>query len=288
MTRLFYYLTITLLLLTSCGRPPQAPPLSSSEAVSKFQSFCEVEFKYPIVTRLVGKTLWIYLPITESFVDMKATPPKPQKPPVAPEKITLSYVETHFENNDFVIRYAVGKNKIFPVKDLGYGTSYTEDLQKKQNNIFSAIQRAFFEADEPPEFIGIVITDVAHGLEVENMMNFDDFKKATANPPGLPHEEFIKRYLSDVRGNPDAIGDKTGRHLSWKEVAWPEFLSRQIDNRIRFKYQQSDFPTSDDAVKEIRQILSDTFPTYAFKDFNSVVLEDLNTGEKTQLQKKDL
>ncbi len=268
---------------TACGRPPQ-PALSSSEALSKFQAFCKAELKYPVITRLVGKTLWIYLPGKDPLTDMQATTPQQEQTTKTPtEKIALRFYDARFKNGDFIIEFDAGTHKIYS-QDQGYKSIYTESFQKQQNNILTALQRTLFDAPDAPEFVTLVITDVTRGIEVETITNFDDFKKASIMPPALSQDEYTKRYLSAMRGNRAAIGDMQGRHLSWAELTWPDFLSRQIKNRIRFKYQQSDFPPSDDAKKEIAQIARDTLQAYNFSDYEGVILEDLNTGETFTLK----
>ena len=51
-----------------------------------------------------------------------------------------------------------------------------------------------------------------------------------------------KRVLQESKGSTDYIGDEIGQHLEYNDIQMPDFLTKQMINRIRFKFTQSDFP----------------------------------------------
>ena len=79
--------------------------------------------------------------------------------------------------------------------------------------------------------------------------------------------------------------ERKGENLEIAEVTWPEFLSKQILYRIRVKYQYSSFPPGPDTPQEIADIASAVTEAYKFTDYSGVVLEDLNAGTKTAVDR---
>ena len=152
----------------------------------------------------------------------------------------------------------------------------------------TAVYRSYGEAPDAPDFFNIVLADIGKGIEMRLLFYFPDLKKVMSPSQDIPQEEFILRYITDFSGDKEIIGDKAGRHLSFKETTWPEFLSRQVENRINFKYGRSSFPPGDEAQKEVLSAVSETLRVYDFQDFESVMLVDLVTEETKQIDKNNL
>ncbi len=269
--------------LYGCGNPP--PTITNwSEADKQYLKICKEEFKYDVVLKSVGGTVWIYLPMKESVLLFKAGSTGGESPTPKP---LVQFLESKFLNNNFSVEYDMTPVKT-KQKDLGYQSAYSEEFQKKQNNLLNTIMRAYFDVKDGPEFFVVVMADIVNGIEFKAVVNAVDFKKAMSNPPALSPEEYGNRYISEITGNEATIGDTTGKHLDFKEVAWTDFLARQIQNRIYQKYQHSSFPPSEDNEDEILQIINTTLSTYQFTNFNSIKLRDLHNGKDYIFDKSQL
>lgn len=276
---------------TGCSQP-KPKFLTPTEAAEKFNHICKDEYALNIVTRQLGNTLWIYLPFKGHLVDYKASSnpfAKSQKPENKPR---LDYIDGKFENKNFNFEYSVN-NKNYPEKDRGYSSSYTEEFQTAQRAIYTALARAFGDAKQTveehmPEFIVTIITDLEKGLELESILYYDDLKRVSSNPPDLTQEEFLKRYVNDLRGDVDGVNDETGKHIKYREIKFSDFLTRQIVNRINFKFQSSDFPPSQNTKDEMIQIIQETLKAYQFTDYQSIKLKDLSDDSSFVLEKDRL
>ena len=286
-----------------------------SAAHKKFLQTCHNEFKYNVKTKLVGQTMWIYVPIDERIVDVKATDKGPFRSGDAEEKIAIRYFDADFTKDAINIEYDIAMSKGYG-KSYGYSSAYTEEYSKVQNNILMALKDSFFDVgnisgdvefadtkkdrshkklvssyvktDKPPEFFVVTISNITKGIEIEIMLNFEDYKKAMSPNPIIPHEEYTKRYIAEIRGNTAIINDKEGKHLDHRDITMHEFLGKQLTNRVNFKYSRSDFPPGDDTLKELLAITATTVRLYDFKDFVSVNLKDLVTGDVKNVSREEL
>jgi hypothetical protein len=101
-----------------------------------------------------------------------------------------------------------------------------------------------------------------------------------ASVEGIPYDEFSKRVLQESKGSTDYIGDEIGQHLEYNDIKMPDFLTKQMLNRIRYKFTQSDFPPQEKYEEAIIGIIADTTRYYHFKDFNEVHTDDVRTQKK--------
>ncbi len=288
-----FFLLIAAVLLNGCAeKKPEF--ITPSEATNKLIQICKEDYDINIVTHQMGKTLWIYLPFKNHLVDYKASSPNPFTAKKTDEnKPLLEYVEGKFENNNFNIEYSIDNKNNYPVKDRGYSSSYTEEFQTAQRAVYTALVRAYGDSadtstEKLPQFIVTTITDLEKGLELESILYYEDLKRVSSNPPDLTQEEFLKRYVSDLRGNENGIGDETGEHINYRDIQLPDFLAKQIENRITFKFQNSDFPPSENTKDEIIQIVQDTLKAYQFTDYQAIQLKDLKDNSSFVLDKTKL
>ncbi|MBU4333283.1 MAG: hypothetical protein KKD07_02455, partial [Candidatus Omnitrophica bacterium] len=293
-------------LLFGCSKIVPSQGVTMSAAHTKFLKTCHEDLKYKVKTKLVGKTMWIYVPIEERIIDVKATDKGPFKSSEAEEKITARYIDAEFSEDAINVEYDIAMSKGYG-KSYGYSQAYTEEYSKVQNNVLMALKDSFFDVgniagdiefenaqkdqshkklvssyvktDKPPAFFVVTISNITKGLEIEIMLNFEDYKKAMSPNPIIPYEEYTKRYITEIRGNTDIISDNEGKHIAYRDITMQEFLGKQIINRVNFKYTRSDFPPGDDTVKELLAIIATTVRLYDFKDFLSVNLKDLVTGD---------
>ena len=311
MKKIFFSLSI-LFFLAGCA--PHPKPLTLNEAHQKFIALCQDQYNLDVKLIPLQNTLWIYLPTDKPFYDYKATEPKPLKEESPQEKFKVNFLDAKFENNSFVISYDISGVKQYPAPDPGYASNNSEDFSKKYRNLFTAVLQSYFDIEEtqtasfafdenfkeaPPEkikaytkksgipdFFVVVIADVKTGLKVTYIANLEDYKKYANS--ALPYEEYSQRLIYKMTGDISLIDDYEGKNLTPYEVTWSEFLTKQIVNRINFKYGQSLFPPSNDAQKEIIQAIGETVMFYDFEDFNSAALKDLSNGSTVTISKEDI
>ncbi len=292
--------------LSGCFRTPPPPIGSRAAAQEELIRICREEYKYDIVVKQTNQTVWIYVPLKDNIIDFKAAP---KSPFISTAKKTWSIqrLESVYKDKTFVIDYDIAPTKKYQ-KDSGYQTTYSEEYNEKQRHLISAITRAYFDVgtvpgdvtyadaqknkthsdlvnayvktDAPPEFFVVVYADIKRGIITKTISFFDDMKRALSNPPDITSEEYAKRYLYEIAGDEAFIGDQTGEHLKIEEIHLPDFLAKQIANRINFQFLQSSFPPSEDIEKEILTIVAETTRLYKFNDFTAVKLRDqLNDKE---------
>ena len=296
-------LLIFLSIFAGCSRmaPPSIPTLS--EAHKKFIEICRGEYNLNVVLKPIGNTVWIYVPIDQPILELKAGQEGPKTPNKASEKQAIRFIEGEYDVNDFLINYDIGNQINYP-QDPGYGTTQSQTYTETQNHILTAIARAYFDVgtvpgdveyldpnkdtthkqlvksyiqtDRPPDFFVLVIADVVRGIEKRDIFFLQDYKRSYTGE--LPGEEFWKRFVADYAGNVKIIGDRDGRYIDYKDITLPEFLTKQILQRIRIKYQQSSFPPSADSRQEILSIVSDTLYAYQFTDYKKIDLHNLADG----------
>lgn len=302
-------------LLYGCSKAGPSHGVTMSAAHEKFLKTCHEEFKYDAKTKIVGKTMWIYVPIENRIVDIKATDKGPFTSKEATEKLTVRYLNAIFTEDAINIEYDIAMGKNYG-RSMGYSSSYTEDYSKVQNNILLALKDSFFdvgeipgdiefsdtkkqasheklvssyiETDEPPEFFVVTISNITKGIEIEIMLNFDDYKKAMSPNPVIPHEEYSKRYITEIRGGKSILDDREGKHIDYRDITIREFLAKQLMNRINFKYGRSDFPPGHDTVEEILKITATLVKLYHFDNFLSVNLKDLIADEIKNVTRAEL
>jgi len=217
--------------------------------------------------------------------DYKASPKLPPGFDSKPQQYSVEYLDGNFNQGTFRIEYDIIKN-IKPPKDYGYSTSYGEAFTKLQVGILqNALPKTFFslEPEETPDFFVMVIADVTRGIEFKSIFHFQDIKRYIQQ--SLAYEDYIQRNVTEIRGDQVIIGDTAGRHLKFEDMTWTDFLSKQMVNRVRFKFQQSDFPPEGDLPQEILSIASDTVRAYDFTDFQQIRVVNVRNGQEFSLQK---
>jgi len=133
------------------------------------------------------------------------------------------------------------------------------------------------EIDEKdvPEFIVMTIADIVTGIESQTLFYASDLRRALVDQSF--REEYVKRTISDYpQGNENIIDDATGEHLDYHAITWREFITKQIVHRIKFKYERSGFPPTEDTKTEMLTQIGITINTYDFSDFEMIDISDLN------------
>ena len=331
-------------------------PYTPSEAEHKLVEFCRHEGSLVINTRRVGKTLWVYAPLTEPLFRLKPSPSHDnadkQKSPFA-----ILFLEGSFdEAKNFAISYDMVRD-VLPSKPTTYGSAYNEIYSKKHQLIFQGLQETFFNVPpaDAPDFVVVIMADVNSGVGARTIVYLPDYKAYVSE--AIPPEEYYMRESNEVFGNEDLVGDgvitkqafvwpgvnteklfadlvkhgyvndagmiqgkfddlkdasqltldkkytsskkdifdtlrqvraKTGASLAVTDVSWTDFLTKQMESRIKFKFTQSDFPPKTDPDKAIVEIVANTLRFYPFKDYQGLYLYDLRGKHDMLFNKKQL
>ncbi len=254
------------------------PRPALTELQKKYETKCRKDYKLNVITRMVNKTFWIYAPTDKPLFDFAAESPTPPNPTKKPAKYDLLYINGTFKNNAFNFEYDIVPKIKSNVQSEGVRNEGTDYFNKLYNNLFTAITETLLDPHTPISFIVMVITDIKKGLEIRYTFYLEDYRMASVE--GLPYDEFGKRILQESKGSTDYIGDQIGQHLEYTDIKMPEFLTKQMVNRIRFKFTQSDFPPQENYEDAIIGIIADTTRYYHFKDFLEVRTNDLRTKKK--------
>ncbi len=288
-----FFLVFLSFYLCGCFKFGTKEPVNLSQAQEKLIQIAKDEFHYDIVTKRVGKTIWVYLPIKYPLVEAKAANENTPNSNQPTESLSLRFIDARFNEKNFEIEYDIATTKTYS-KSLGYTSGYSQEYLKAQQNILSAIQRSFLDLDplhakeSLPQFIVFVIADVVRGIEIVHTVYFDDLKKGLSLIAALSQEEFTKRFVYEVRGDNKIKEDLEGKHIEYREINLSEFLAKQIVQRITYKYQSSAFSPSEDTKKEILKQAADVIDAYNFSDFEGVKITDLNTKTTETIQKPAL
>jgi hypothetical protein len=262
------------------------PRLPLTDLQKNFETKCRKDYNLNIITRIVGKTFWIYAPTDKPLFDFAAQSPSPPDPLKKTPKYDLLYINGSFKNNAFNFDYDVIPKVKSDLQNNGLTEKETDYFNKLYNNISTAITETLLDPHTPISFVAISITDIKKGIEARITFYLEDYRKASVG--ALPEDEFIKRILQESKGSTDYIGDEIGEHLEYNDISLPEFLTKQMVNRIRFKFTQSDFPPQENHEEAIVGIIADTTRYYLFKDFTEVRTNDIRTQKKMIFSPKQL
>lgn len=309
--------TIALCLLTAsgCFHAPPPPERTRRAADERLQKICQEDYHLNVVIKPLKNTVWVYLPLKEKFFDYKAMEQKDNKPPKANSSRVIKFLDGEWADKNFNFKFAVIDEVNYPLPDPGFSSYFPESFTNAQRNILTAIFRAYgdlekvpgdiefvnqarqlqhenlvkayIKTDKAPDFFVMVITDITRGIESRVELYFPDLLRGSTDPSFT--EEYQKRMISkELKGYVAAIDDTVGEYLHPTEISLPQFLTEQMQQRIRFKYQRSDFPPQDENVNEILKVIAATVSGYHFEDFNGVKLEDLVTGKNYDFRREQL
>lgn len=282
-------LLILVFLTSGCGLlKDKAYTLTQAE--EKLVEFCAREGETPIVTRRLGRTQWIYLPMKDPLFDFKLSPGQGHtKKKITP--LMLLSLEGSYTEGTFSFDYDTITD-VIPPDPTDYGSAYTETYIKKRQLVYQALQETFFNLDDnqetrdsAPLFFIIVIADTTKGLATRSTVYFSDIRGYLT--AAIPPDEYYLRERIEIIGDEEMIGNLTGQGLKFEDVAWPEFLAEQIKFRARFKFTQSDFPPESDPGQTIAGIAVNTLRFYPFKEYDRIVTSDIRAKTSKTYTKED-
>lgn len=265
------------LFLFSCSSSI-SPSFLKEDIPQAVRDICKKEYELDISTRLIGSTLWAYIPL-ENIV---SKPPKPDK---YIERFILEDNKSFFEENFLKVNYLV---KLTPEKEKEQEMALDKSVNEKIFNVLQVIRRVVFSIDnskkDNPVFFCIVTADIKNGFEIKQVFHFLDLKKISYGI--ISQTEYQHRIIQDMAVSAQIIGDQEGSHLDYRNIALEEFIAGQIQSRIKLKFQKPEVERNADIDKEVLKIISYTLNTYGFKDFTSVEMANLASGSKMILNQK--
>jgi len=320
----FSLICVIIILFGCSNASEQDASIPTTAAHQKLIQLCKNDYNLDIVTTAHDNTLWIYLPLDQSFLSITASKDGPSKSPDFEEKHQIHYLDGEFVNDAFQIHYDIRLKKLY-TDNKGIDTKYSEEYSTKQRFLLSAITRAYSEIEKEPnsnryvekiagdvDFVGkkknathkklvhsyvktsavpdffvIVIADIEKGIESRMYLYLQDLRRST-HDQGFS-EEYVKRaVVMQPVGHEIIIGDKTGSHLETYDLSWVEFLTKQMVYRITLKYTFSSLPPLPDTKQQLIDIAAETIQAYDFDEFHSLNLVDLETNTTDTFSKADL
>jgi hypothetical protein len=262
------------LFLSACTSST-SPSFLKEDITQAVKDISRKEYKLDISTKLIGSTLWVYMPLE----DILAKPSKPEK---YAERFMLEDKESFFDEKVLKVDYSI---KPVAETEKEQETAIDKSVEEKIFNLLQVIRRVLFSLDNSPknspEFFCIVTADIKNGFEIKQIFYFLDLKKLSYGL--LSQTEYQHRIIQDSAISSEIIGDKTGSHLDYRQISLAEFISDQIQSRIRLKFQKPEVEANADIDKEVLKIATYTLNTYGFKDFTLLELTNLVNGKKIVL-----
>jgi hypothetical protein len=242
------------------------------------QDICKNEYKIGVKAKLVGSTLWVYLPLEDLLI-------KSDKPERYIEKFAIEENKSEFKERVFSIEYQI---KAIPEEEKFQEYRYNKDALDKINDIWKVLRRVLFSMERTkrsePNFFCIVAADIKNAFEVKEIFYYLDFKKVSYG--FISWNEYQHRTINETVVLPSIIGDEEGLHLEYKDINMEEFIAAQIKNRIKLKFQKPEVDKNADIDKEILKIITYTINIYGFKDFQGVESYNLLSKNRIILNSK--
>ncbi|MFA5092695.1 MAG: hypothetical protein WC543_01955 [Candidatus Omnitrophota bacterium] len=270
-------LFILILFLSACSSST-APTFVKEDIPQAVKDICKKEYKLDLVAKLVGSTLWIYLPL-ENIIT------KPVKPEKYIERFLLEDQKNSFNERILHINYSV---KPTVESEKQQEMSIDKSVNEKIFNVLQVIRRVLFSMDhskkDKPLFFYIVTADTANGFEIKQLFHILDLKKLSYGL--MSQTEYQHRIIQNTAVSILIIADKEGNHLDYRDITLEEFIADQIQGRIRLKFQKPEVEKNADIDKEVLKIIAYTLKAYEFKDYNFVETTNLVSGAKNILNQK--
>jgi hypothetical protein len=231
------------------------------------------EYGIDVKVRLMGSTLWIYLPIPEGILE------KSDKPQKIIERFLLQENRTEIRRGTLTARYLI---KPIPEEEKSQDMKYNKTAFEKINNVWKVLRRVIFSMEgaeqNSPKFFSIIIADTKNGFLIKETFYYLDFKKVSYGI--ISWGEYQHRAIQETDISPDIIGDMDGDSIQYNEILFENFILQQIQYRIRLKFQKPEAEKNADIDKEILKIIRHTLNIYGFKDFSVLEIDNLLTGKK--------
>lgn len=258
-----------------------APTYIKKDIDQAIQDICKNEYNIDVRVKLLGSTLWLYLPVEDMFA-------KSDKPQKYLERFSIEDNKVGFEAGTLKLEYMI---KDIPEKEKFQEYKYNKIVLDKINNVWKALRRVLFSLkrsreENEPKFFCLVTADIKNGFQTREIFYYLDLKKVSYG--FISWTEYQHRVIEASDMSPEIIGDTEGLHLDYRDITLEEFVALQIEHRIKLKFQKPEVDKNADIDKEILKITVYTIKTYNLRDFLGVELNNLLTQNRIVLNQAAL
>jgi len=251
------------------------PTFIKENTAEAIREICESEYDIRIETKLVGETVWVYLPVEDILQETE----KPQK---YSEKFEIALLEDRFYSDSLQLAYSI---KSIPETQKTQQVEYNKSVSEKLNSVWKVLRRVILSMDrrrpDMPKFYCVITADIKNGFEIVDLLYYLDLKKVSYQ--FISWGEYQHRSIQEVIQSPEIFSDTYGMHVNYKDITWKDFLAAQIKHRIRLKFQKPEVAEDADIDKEILKVVVYTLKTYDYRNFNTVEIENVLTNNKITL-----
>jgi hypothetical protein len=266
-------------LLIGCA-PSFEPTYTLKNLTPAIEDICFKEYKIFVKATFVGKTLWVYIPVE----GLTAPAEKPER---YAEKFQIDENSADIDQATLSLTYAI---KGIPEEEKLQTVTTDKDAVEKINNVWRVLRRVIFsmsaQEKEKIQFFCMVIADIQKGALVQETFYTQDIIKYSYGLMAM--EEFQHRSLHDSIIAPEVIGDKEGKMVVYRDIKFEEFITDQIKQRIRFKFQKPEVEQNVDIDKEVQKVAAYVLEAYGVKNISSIEFANLQSGRKNTLSKEAL
>lgn len=270
---------ICLTLLFGCSLPFE-PTYTLNNLSHSLINILNEEYHIPIVSTLMGRTLWIYLPVQEDiFIEAD-----PQKAEEYTRRFEVNSVEGYLKEDTIGLEYDI-QERTEDIKEK-QKTTFNSKVSDKINKVLRSVQRVLFSLEhrkEEPQFFVMACADTRNGMEMTTITFIDDLKKAFYGI--ISWTEYQHRSVQNIGFSFEAIGDLEGSHLKLQDIDFKDFLIEQTKQRIRIKFNRPEVEKGVDIDKEIIKSIKHISEIYKFEDFSFLELKNLFTNQGTSLNR---
>jgi len=251
------------------------PTFIKENAAESIREICEAEYDIQVKTKLVGDSVWVYLPVEDILQETE----KPQK---YSEKFEIGLLQNAFISDSFKLAHSI---KTIPETEKTQQVEYNKEVAEKLNNVWKVLRRVILSMDrrrpDIPKFYRVITADIKNGFEIVDTIYYQDLKKVSYQY--ISWGEYQHRAIQEIAQSPEIFADTYGLHVQYKDITWEDFLSSQITHRIKLKFQKPEVGHDADIDKEILKVIVYTLKTYDYRDFRNVEVANLLTNNKITL-----
>jgi len=252
-----------------------APTYQKEDLEKSIQNICKNEYQLDVKVKLAGSTLWIYVPV-EGLIE------KSDKPEKFTEKFNIEQSKGELANGNFKFDYSI---KPIPEQEKSQDFKYNKKVLENINNVWKVLRRVIFSMKcakgEEPKFYSLIFADMNMGVQIKELSYYLDLKKVSYGY--ISWEEYQHRSILEQDLAPEAVQDREGLHINYKDITLEEFILAQIQHRIKLKFQKPEVDKNVAVDKEIVKIIEYALKTYDYKNFSEVELNNLLTKSRVIL-----
>jgi hypothetical protein len=274
-------LNLGLILWFISGCSPSIEPTYLKENIDRaVEEICQKEYNLAVRAKLVGSTLWVYLPLENILT-------KVDKPERYLERFQIAESRSELVGDkEIKLDYSI---RAVPEKEKFQEFKMDKNAQDKSNNVLKVIRRVIFSmkrSKDETKFFSVVTADIKNSFEIAQIFYYLDLKKVSYDY--ISWGEFQHRTLQNTNISPLIKYDRQGNHLNYKDIALKDFVVEQIQQRIRLKFSKPEVPSDTNIDKEIAKVVALTLKIYDFRELTKADLNNLLTGSRTILGESDI